>query len=307
MTKTMTKTRPRWGVIIALVITTTGIPAQGGKTWKGKVVSVASGDTITVRRGKTRVVVRLHGADTPEPAQPHGAAARRFTRGMVLGTEVSVKPLGKTRRGEQLARVSIQRHEGTDHMSDGSHRDVLITRFVDEDLLRAGLAWWHRARAPRARGLARLEAAARKARRGLWADAKPVPPWTWRKTNPPTSGCYQQCLDRRNAEAIAFAAIQASCRRICRNKAKPPSRARSKDRSCKKNSDCVVAWDPCSYRVRPCKDSWREAINRTADRRHQAQWASKKPACRPLHFCKNSGKWLGTRALCIKGQCTIRP
>ena len=28
--------------------------------------------------------------------------------------------------------------------------------------------------------LAAAEAAARKGKRGLWADAKPIPPWDWR-------------------------------------------------------------------------------------------------------------------------------
>lgn len=49
------------------------------------------------------------------------------------------------------------------------------------ELVRAGLAWWYRHYAPRDRELERLEAQARAARRGLWADKDPVPPWEWRK------------------------------------------------------------------------------------------------------------------------------
>jgi hypothetical protein len=42
--------------------------------------------------------------------------------------------------------------------------------------------WWYRKYAPKNKELARAEAAARKAKRGLWADAKPIPPWDWRQS-----------------------------------------------------------------------------------------------------------------------------
>jgi hypothetical protein len=50
-----------------------------------------------------------------------------------------------------------------------------------------GLAWWYRKYAPRDRQLATLEAEAWKAKRGLWADREPVPPWEWR-SRPRDSG-----------------------------------------------------------------------------------------------------------------------
>jgi hypothetical protein len=43
------------------------------------------------------------------------------------------------------------------------------------------MAWWYRPYAPKDIMLAQLEAEARAAKRGLWADAHPVPPWEWRK------------------------------------------------------------------------------------------------------------------------------
>src|SRR5262245_65632937 len=48
-------------------------------------------------------------------------------------------------------------------------------------LVKAGMAWWYRPYAPNDPTLAQLEAEARTAKRGLWADAQPVPPWQWRK------------------------------------------------------------------------------------------------------------------------------
>ena len=44
-----------------------------------------------------------------------------------------------------------------------------------------GAAWWYREYAPADRRLARLEAEAKAARRGLWTQPNPLPPWTWRK------------------------------------------------------------------------------------------------------------------------------
>src|SRR5882724_9780826 len=46
--------------------------------------------------------------------------------------------------------------------------------------VRAGLAWWDR-RYSNDPELAGLEAEARAARRGLWADPHPVAPWDWGK------------------------------------------------------------------------------------------------------------------------------
>jgi hypothetical protein len=45
------------------------------------------------------------------------------------------------------------------------------------------MAWWYRQYAPHDTTLAQFEAEARAAKRGLWADAHPVPPWQWRKGN----------------------------------------------------------------------------------------------------------------------------
>ena len=61
--------------------------------------------------------------------------------------------------------------------------EVLLSdgRSLNQALVRAGLAWWYRQYAPHDTTLAQLEAEARAARRGLWADAAPVPPWAWRK------------------------------------------------------------------------------------------------------------------------------
>lgn len=51
---------------------------------------------------------------------------------------------------------------------------------VGEEQVRRGMAWVYRTYSKDPQ-LLRLEADAREARLGLWADATPVPPWEWRR------------------------------------------------------------------------------------------------------------------------------
>src|SRR5215472_18830537 len=54
-------------------------------------------------------------------------------------------------------------------------------RNLNQELVRAGMAWWYRQFAKRDTVLPELERKARAAKRGLWADPLPVPPGEWRK------------------------------------------------------------------------------------------------------------------------------
>jgi endonuclease YncB( thermonuclease family) len=54
-------------------------------------------------------------------------------------------------------------------------------RTLNQELVRAGYAWWYRHYAPDDMPLAELESEAREAKRGLWAVRRPVPPWIWRR------------------------------------------------------------------------------------------------------------------------------
>jgi endonuclease YncB( thermonuclease family) len=55
--------------------------------------------------------------------------------------------------------------------------------------VRAGMAWHYKAfereQSPDERAAySRSELSAQVAKRGLWQDAEPVPPWEWRKAHP---------------------------------------------------------------------------------------------------------------------------
>ena len=130
----------------------------------GKVVGISDGDTISVLREGKAVKVRLHGVDTPEKAQAFGTQARKFTGDMVFQQTVTVIVHDTDRYGRLVGEVLLP---------DG--------RSLNQELVKAGMAWWYRQYAPNDTTLAQLEAEARTAKRGLWADANPVPPWEWRK------------------------------------------------------------------------------------------------------------------------------
>lgn len=147
---------------LALVLLLAGVARS--EHWTGLVVGVQDGDTLTVLRGNVRIKVRLDGIDCPEKAQPFGNRAQEKTAGLAFGHKVTVRTHEMDRYGRTLAVIILP---------DG--------HVLNNELVRAGLAWWYRKYAPRDRALARLEEAARDSGLGLWSDPDPVPPWLWRK------------------------------------------------------------------------------------------------------------------------------
>src|SRR2546426_12152903 len=132
--------------------------------FSGRVVGITDGDTIKVMHNGRAEKIRLHGIDCPEKGQPFGTKAKEFTSEMVFGKTVTLHVTDTDRYGRTVADVILP---------DG--------RVLNRELVAAGLAWWYRRYAPHDRILERLEAEARAARRGLWADPEPGPPWCWRR------------------------------------------------------------------------------------------------------------------------------
>ncbi len=128
-----------------------------------KVVGVSDGDTITVLHDGKAERIRLHGIDCPEKRQAFGNRAKQFTSTLVFGTTVTVQVMDRDRYGRTVGVVLLP---------DG--------RSLNHELVRAGFAWWYWRYTPDDETLAQLEREARAAKRGLWADPNPVPPWTWR-------------------------------------------------------------------------------------------------------------------------------
>jgi endonuclease YncB( thermonuclease family) len=133
----------------------------------GRVVKVHDGDTVTVLAGGGELRVRLVGIDAPERGQPYGSASRRGLAGRVGGRAVKVIEAGIDSYGRTLGRVLVA---GTD---------------ANAAQVRDGYAWVYR-RFENDVALIAQEAEAKAARRGLWRDPEPVPPWVWRERHPRT-------------------------------------------------------------------------------------------------------------------------
>lgn len=154
----------RW-VAAFVVLLFVGVgPAQAD--FCGRVVSVHDGDTVTVLSGGVERRVRLVGIDAPERGQPYGSAARRGLAARIAGRDVQVIERGADSYGRTLARLRIG---GAD---------------VNALQVRDGFAWVFR-RFESDPALIALEDEAKAARRGLWRDPEPVPPWVWRERHPP--------------------------------------------------------------------------------------------------------------------------
>ncbi|MBI3606514.1 MAG: thermonuclease family protein [Nitrospirae bacterium] len=132
-------------------------------TFSGTVVSVHDGDTISVVRRNQVEKVRLAGIDCPELRQAFGPRAKQFTSRLASGQMVSVRVWDVDSYGRKVGDVTLP---------DG--------RSLNRELVAAGFAW-RLTKSSKNKEFARLEGDARRAKRGLWADAHPKPPWEFRK------------------------------------------------------------------------------------------------------------------------------
>lgn len=137
--------------------------AANALTFEAEVTHVTDGDTLWVRsaRGAPRQV-RLRGIDAPELCQSFGPQARDVLAGHVLHRRVAVTLSGKDDYQRWLGTIRIG---GED---------------ISARLVSGGYAWahrWHRRAGP----YGALEAQARTARRGLWAERAPLEPREFRK------------------------------------------------------------------------------------------------------------------------------
>jgi endonuclease YncB( thermonuclease family) len=144
-----------------------GLPASAADyRLPGRVLRVIDGDSLMLEASGAQHRVALAGIDAPELNQPWGDSAARRLQDTLTGAFVV---------------VSAQRPGGAGGLSGSIEfkgRDVAL------DLLYEGLAWSTATMgipdSDREHPYDRAERAAREARRGLWSDARPIPPWQWR-------------------------------------------------------------------------------------------------------------------------------
>jgi len=136
------------------------------EVFKGTVTSVEDGDSVVVSTPTERVTLQIEGVDAPELSQPGGPEARAALAALTLGKAVTVRLKNAS---ERIARIEVA----------GSDTSLA--------LIRRGMAW-HCPRHAEDRDLTAAEADARRAGRGLWAAARPTPPWVYRRA----AECWQE-------------------------------------------------------------------------------------------------------------------
>lgn len=135
----------------------------------GRVVGVSDGDTIVVLdEGLTQHRIRLQGIDAPEKSQPFGQRSKEYLSSIAFHQEVQVEYEKRDKYGRLVGKV------------------VLDSADVNLMMVSSGLAWHYKYYESEQSAADRQlysseEARARREGVGLWSDAKPTPPWEFRR------------------------------------------------------------------------------------------------------------------------------
>ena len=132
----------------------------------GLVVSVHDGDTLTVLVEKHQIKVRLAEIDAPELHQAFGNRSRQSLADLCFHESAKVELIGRDRYKRAVGKVQCA------SVDAGAHQ------------VATGMAWVFDRYSKPSSPLYPLQDGAKTARRGLWADDEPVPPWEWRQAKP---------------------------------------------------------------------------------------------------------------------------
>lgn len=131
---------------------------------EGRVIHIADGDTFTmILDDHTQERVRLQGIDAPEHYQAFANQSRQALSRLIFHKRVKVFFKHRDQYGRLL---------GTVFTPDDLN--------VNWQMVKWGYAWQYRRYSSDPR-LHQAEKEARQAKRGLWKDPHPQPPWEWRR------------------------------------------------------------------------------------------------------------------------------
>lgn len=152
--------KPQAVIAIALAILIASVEPSLACT--GRVVGVTDGDTVKVLCDGVETKVRLDQIDAPERKQAFGTKSKEALSHLVFDRMVRVESSGTDRYGRTLGTLWIGETD------------------ANRELVRLGYAWAYR-KYLRDESLIKVEAEAKVARRGLWSEPDPIPPWDFRK------------------------------------------------------------------------------------------------------------------------------
>jgi endonuclease YncB( thermonuclease family) len=146
-----------------------------------RVIDVDDGDSFLAQdaSGQTQRV-RISGIDAPERRQPFSAQAKARLTTLLVGRSVWLRSTKQDTYGRAVAQVWLIDAACAQPPDCPRRQDVGLTQ------VREGWAWWYRAYAREQsaqdqRRYAAAEDSARAQRLGLWRDARPLPPWVYRR------------------------------------------------------------------------------------------------------------------------------
>ena len=158
----------RWiRLCLVFAVWLAALPA-GADTLHGVVIVVIDGDTVLFKpdhygdASRAFLKIRLADIDAPEKNQAYGEAATRALSALLLNQRVELNTVATDIYGRKIA-----------HIQMGALQ-------VNAELVRIGFAW---AYSRHNSAMKDVQGAARRARRGLWQDAAPTPPWAWRRAH----------------------------------------------------------------------------------------------------------------------------
>jgi len=126
-----------------------------------QVIGVADGDTLTVLHDGRSLRIRLGNIDAPEKKQAFGERSKQSLSELCYRREAEYTIQTIDRYGRSVALVKC---DGVD---------------VNRAQVERGMAWTY-TKYNKDGGLPAVESQARMARRGLWSERAPTPPWEYR-------------------------------------------------------------------------------------------------------------------------------
>jgi len=153
--------------LFVLLIAWAAAAHAAADTMGGVVIVVIDGDTVLFKPdhyhpgSRAFLKVRLADIDAPETDQPHGEAATQALKSLALKRRGTLDIVATDVYGRKVGRLTL---------------DALS---INAEMVRLGWAWSSSRDA--GASMRTLQNEARSERRGLWQDAVPTPPWTWRR------------------------------------------------------------------------------------------------------------------------------
>lgn len=140
-------------------------------TITAKVTKVTDGDTMHLLSDGKKIIIRLHGVDSPDKCQDQFQEAKVFATESLLGQTVTFIQTDTDR---------FERSVGELYLSS-EKTDLNAGVWFNKLIVEKGYAW-HWPKYSNSPLLKRAQEQAKRSRVGVWQQANPMPPWEYRQT-----------------------------------------------------------------------------------------------------------------------------